>query len=183
MSTTTDCALGMEIPGLHKLMIAGEWVDPDGELWVDVIMPSTEDVIAGVSNPEMVPALIDETLRFWSPVNLIFQTAAQDIELYNVKIPKDSYMFSYFSSANRDERRFPDPDRFYLLRPKQDVEGYLSFAAGPHFCPGSGLSKRLASVAINAVLDRMPGICKLQPAVDVLRSLWVRRQKTLHVAY
>ena len=51
-------------------------------------------------------SLIDETLRFWSPVNLVFQTATRDIELHDKKIPAGAFVLSYISSANRDERRF-----------------------------------------------------------------------------
>lgn len=131
----------------------------------------------------LVPALVDETLRYWSPVNLVFQTAAQDIELHGVHIPKDAFVMSYISSGNRDERRFPDPDRFDIHRPKQDLQGHLSFATGPHFCPGSTIGKRMAAIAINAVLDRMPNIQRQERAIDLLPSLWVRGARTLRVSY
>jgi len=91
--------------------------------------------------PGLIPKLVEETLRFWSPVHLVFQTAAQDIELHNVKIPEGSYVLSYISSANRDERFFADPDRFDIDR---DTRGHLSFSHGPHFCPGAGLGRRSA---------------------------------------
>lgn len=131
----------------------------------------------------LVPALVDETLRYWSPVNLVFQTAAQDIELHGTRIPKDSYVLSYISSGNRDERRYSDPDRFDIHRPKQETQGHLSFATGPHFCPGANIGKRMAAIAINAVLDRMPDIRRLDPEVDLMPSLWVRGARTLRVAY
>lgn len=133
------------------------------------------------ANRELVPKHIEETLRFWSPVNLVFQTAAQDIELHGVLIPEGAYVMSYISSANRDERRFVDPDRFDVNR--VDAQAHLSFAAGPHFCPGGGIGRRMAAIALNAVLDRMPNIRRLEPETDWLRSLWVRGCKTLQVAY
>jgi cytochrome P450 len=140
--------------------------------------PAVREEVNG--NRALMPALVEETLRFWSPVNLVFQTATRDIELHSTRIPGGSYVLSYIASANRDERRFSDPDRFDLHR---DTQGHLSFAAGPHFCPGSHLGKRMAAIALNAVLDRMPQIRRLDPATDWLHSLWVRGAKTLRVAY
>ncbi len=124
--------------------------------------------------------LVDETLRYWSPVNLVFQTATRDLELHDVTIPGGSYVLSYISSANRDERRFEDPDRFDLGR---DPHGHLSFAHGPHYCPGGSLGRRMGAIALEAVLERMPEIRRLDDTTDWLPSLWVRGAKTLPVAY
>ncbi len=135
------------------------------------------------TNRELVPVLVEETLRFWSPVNLVFQTAAQDIELHDTHIPQGSYVLSYISSGNRDERRFNDPDRFDLHRSKAETQSHLSFATGPHFCPGAAIGKRMASIAIDAVLDRMPQIRRQEEAIDLLPSLWVRGARTLRVSY
>ncbi|MGR9090796.1 MAG: cytochrome P450 [Gammaproteobacteria bacterium] len=124
--------------------------------------------------------LVDETLRYWSPVNLVFQTAAHDLEVRGVEIPGGSFVLSYIGSANRDERRFDDPDRFDLER---DPQGHLSFAHGPHYCPGAALGKRMGTIALEAVLDRMPDIRRLDETTEWLPSLWVRGAKSLAVAY
>ena len=131
-------------------------------------------------NPALSANLIDETLRYWSPVNLVFQTATQPIDLHGVQIPEGAYVLAYIASANRDERRFPDPDNFDLQR---DSHGHLSFAHGAHYCPGAALGKRLASIAIETVLARLPQIRRLEPTIQWLPSLWVRGAKTLRVAY
>jgi cytochrome P450 len=131
-------------------------------------------------DPALCANLVDETLRYWSPVNLVFQTATQDLELHDTVIPRGAYVLSYISSANRDERRFADPDRFELRR---DTHGHLSFAHGPHYCPGAAVGKRLASIALETVLARMPQIRGLTAVTDWLPSLWVRGARTLPVAY
>jgi len=131
-------------------------------------------------DPELCANLVDETLRYWSPVNLVFQTATRDLELHGVAIPAGEFVLSYISSANRDERRFPDPDLFDLHR---DAHGHLSFAHGPHYCPGAGIGKRLATVALQQVIARIPQIRRLQSETDWLPSLWVRGARTLPVAY
>jgi cytochrome P450 len=131
-------------------------------------------------DPTLADAVIEETLRYWSPVNLVFQTAAQDIELYDLSIPQGSYVLSYIGSGNRDERQFQDPDRFDLTR---DARSHLSFAHGAHYCPGASLGKRMGAIALNAVLERMPQIRLKDPAIDWLPSLWIRGARTLPVSY
>ena len=147
-------------------------------------------LIALFDNPEtfaelradhaLAPKVVEESLRYWSPVHLIFQTATQDIELHNTLIPGGSYVMSYVSSANRDERHFPDPDRFDIHR---NTDGHLSFAIGPHYCPGARIGRRMAAIALTAVLERMPNIRRLEPETHWLPSLWVRGAKSLPVAY
>lgn len=132
--------------------------------------------------PKLIEKLVDETLRYWSPVHLVFQTAARDLELHGVKIPEGSYVLSYIGSANRDERVFPDPDRFDLDRDTRG-HGHLAFAHGPHYCPGAALGKRMAAIAIERVLERMPAIARLEPTTDWLPTLWVRGARRLPVAY
>lgn len=124
--------------------------------------------------------LVDETLRFWSPVNLVFQTATRDIDLHGTTIPEGAFVLSYIASANRDERRFADPERFDLQR---DPQGHLSFAHGPHYCPGASLGRRMGAIAIEILLERMPAIRRLQDRIDWLPSLWVRGARSLAVAY
>ncbi|MSR13956.1 MAG: cytochrome P450 [Gammaproteobacteria bacterium] len=140
--------------------------------------PTAHEEVRG--NPSLTTELVEETLRYWSPVNLVFQTATQGIELHDCVIPGGAYVMSYISSANRDERRFEDPDRFDLHR---DAHGHLSFAHGPHYCPGAALGKRMAAIAIGAVLARMPNLQRLEPTTEWLPSLWVRGAKTLRVAF
>ncbi len=124
--------------------------------------------------------LVDETLRFWSPVNLVFQTATRDIDLHGTTIPEGAFVLSYIASANRDERRFADPERFDLQR---DPQGHLSFAHGPHYCPGASLGRRMGAIAIEILLERMPAIRRIQDRIDWLPSLWVRGARSLPVAY
>jgi cytochrome P450 len=124
--------------------------------------------------------LTDETLRYWSPVNLVFQTATRALELHGMCIPEGAYVLTYISSANRDERRFANPDDFDLER---DPHGHLAFAHGPHYCPGASLGRRMAAIAIEAVFERMPKIRRLDAHTEWLSSLWIRGAKTLPVTY
>ena len=61
------------------------------------------------ARPNLIANVIEETLRYWSPVNLVFQTAVHDVEVHGVTIPAGAYVLSYIGSGNRDERRFKRP--------------------------------------------------------------------------
>ena len=138
--------------------------------------PEVHEAVLG--NRDLVGRLVDETLRFWSPVNLVFQTATRDIELHGRRIPAGSQVLSYIGSANRDHRKYENADRFDLGR---DPHGHLSFAHGPHYCPGASLGTRMASIAMTKVLERMPAIRQIEPTIDWLPSLWIRGARTLPV--
>ena len=132
------------------------------------------------ANPELCANLMEETLRYWSPVNLVFQTVTRDVELHGARVPAGSFLLSYISSANRDERRWKDPEQFDIHR---DAARHLSFAHGPHYCPGAALGKRMGAIALEAVLARMPGLRRLCGHTEWLPSLWVRGARALPVAF
>lgn len=103
----------------------------------------------------LVPWTIEETLRWETPVVFVARQTTGDTELAGVDIPKDQLVSAVVGSANRDETRFPDPDRFDLDR--RD-DHHLSFGFGRHFCLGSHLARLEARTALNALLDRLPGL-------------------------
>ncbi|MEQ8716137.1 MAG: cytochrome P450 [Acidimicrobiales bacterium] len=139
------------------------------------------DLMARVkADLSLVPKVVEESLRFWSPVHLVFQTAAQEIDLHGVTIPENSFVLSYISSANRDERRFPNPDVFDIDR---NTDGHLSFAHGPHYCPGASIGRRMAAVALTKILERMPDIARVNADTDWLPTLWIRGARTLPVTF
>jgi cytochrome P450 len=96
---------------------------------------------------------IEETLRWETPVVFVARETTRDTELAGVPIPAGNFVSAILGSANRDETRFPDPDRFDLDR--RD-DRHVSFGFGRHFCLGSHLARLEARTALNAVLDRLP---------------------------
>lgn len=84
------------------------------------------------------------------------------------------------NAANHDERRFADPDRFDI---HCDARQHLSVAHGPHYWPGAALGKTLGAIALEAVMERMPDLHRLDDHTDWLPSLWIRGARTLPVAY
>jgi cytochrome P450 len=113
-------------------------------------------------NPALIPNAIEETLRFESPSRCIFRTTAVDVELGGVALPANSCVIVIWPSANRDERRFTDADRFDSLRP--DANRHLGFGKGVHFCIGAALARLEGKIALEELLDRLPSL-RLQPNV------------------
>jgi cytochrome P450 len=104
-------------------------------------------------DPSLVPGAIEETLRYDAPIQLVFRTATQDLELAGTRIPKGAYVAPLLGSANRDERRFPDPDRFDVRR---NPQGHLGFGFGKHFCLGASLARLEARLALEALAPELP---------------------------
>jgi cytochrome P450 len=110
----------------------------------------------------LMPAAIEEGLRWEPPLTGIGRTATRDVTVEGVTIPAGSPVSVCLGGANRDPSRWDHPDQFDLARePKQ----HLAFAFGPHMCLGMHLARMETTVAINAILDRLPGV-RLDPSAD-----------------
>jgi cytochrome P450 len=106
-----------------------------------------------------IDRLIQETLRWESPVQFVSREATEDLEISGRPVPAGALLSVTVGSANRDERHFADPDRFALDRKNDD---HLAFGFGAHFCAGSHLALLEARTALNALLDRLPNL-RLDP--------------------
>ena len=105
-----------------------------------------------VADPSLIPGAVEETLRYEPPSPVQARYVAHDVEHYGRVVPEGSFMLLLNGSANRDEDRFPDPDRYDIHR----QGSHLSFGQGLHFCLGSALARMEARVAFEEVLRRWP---------------------------
>jgi cytochrome P450 len=96
-----------------------------------------------------IPTLIEETLRYDTPVQLMFRTATADVDIADTTIPSRSTVIALLGSANRDPLIFNDPDRF---DPTRGSTEHLSFGHGVHFCLGAALARLEARVALEELL-------------------------------
>ncbi|MCV7290622.1 cytochrome P450 [Mycolicibacterium wolinskyi] len=103
-----------------------------------------------VADPSLIPAAVEETLRYEPPSPVQARYVARDVELYGHTVAEGSYMLLLNGSANRDDSRYTDPDRFDIQR----KGGHLSFGQGLHFCLGSALARLEAGVAFEEVFNR-----------------------------
>jgi cytochrome P450 len=107
----------------------------------------------------LVPAAIEEALRWESSPTLISRTAVSDTEVAGTPVATGDRMAVVLASANRDERRWDRPEAFDVMRPALPN---LAFASGPHMCLGMHLARLEMGIALNAVLDRLPDL-RLDP--------------------
>ena len=105
----------------------------------------------------IVDALIEETLRYDSPVQRLSRVTTKEVELSGVSIPRDELVMLFFGAANRDPARFADPDEFRLDRRANE---HLAFGAGIHFCLGARLALAEAAVTLHAFAERFSEIAR-----------------------
>jgi cytochrome P450 len=119
------------------------------------------------ADENLVPAWIEETLRFDTSTQLIARHLVDDVTLHGVTAPAGSRLLLALGSANRDEAVFSRPEVFDLDRPKEEFGQLLSFGGGRHFCLGSSLARLEARITLREVVRRMR-------AVEVDRANCVR---------
>jgi len=117
------------------------------------LLSEPSQLAAAQADPGLLPAVVEEGLRWVSPIGTQTRQVAADTELAGVRLPQGAPVGSLVSSANRDETKFPDPDRFDIFRPR-GVN--IAFGTGRHFCAGHAFSRALIKIAIEELLGRFP---------------------------
>ena len=122
--------------------------------WAGKVLAENPDQRAELAaDPALIPNAVEELLRFESPSPVQARLVMRDVEHYGETVPKGSAILLLTGSANRDDRKFEDPDRFDIHR---KIDHHLAFGYGLHFCLGSHLARLEGRVAIEEVLKRWP---------------------------
>lgn len=128
----------------------------------------------------LLPAAVEEIIRWTSPLNLFRRTATRDTELGGQQIEEGDKVVVFYSSANFDEEVFDHPEVFDVGR---RVNPHVGFGGGgAHFCLGSHLARLELMVLFATILDRLPGLA-LAGEVTRVRSNFVNGIKTMPVTY
>jgi len=106
-----------------------------------------------VEDRSLIPNAIEEILRYEAPAPCIGRYVARDVEVRGQTVAEGSVMLFLLGSANRDDRRYSDGDRFDIHR---KIEPHLSFGHGIHFCLGAALARLEGRVALDEILKRFP---------------------------
>lgn len=117
----------------------------------------------------LISQAIEEAVRWEPPLSMITRVATRDTELGGVHIPAGSSVMPVLGSANREERRFADPEEFNIFRP---ARAHIGFGYGVHVCLGMHLARMEMRVALNLLLDRLPNL-RLDPSVG---DVYIRGQ-------
>ena len=105
--------------------------------------------------PSLLPTAIEEALRYRSPVQWIYRTTRQAVEMHGQTIPAGRFLLPVIGSANRDQKWFPQPDRFDVGR---DPNHHLAFGHGIHFCLGAPLARLEGRIALGELISRTKSI-------------------------
>ncbi len=114
---------------------------------------------AVAANPGLRDVAIDESLRYDPPVLGLFRTNTRPVTLHGVELEAGSKVHGMYASANRDPEAWTDPDTFRLDREFDDLKRrHLSFGLGQYLCPGAALARLEARVALDTMIERLPGL-------------------------
>ena len=111
-------------------------------------------------NLNHIPAAIEEVLRFDSPLQVTKRVTSMDTSLAGVELPAGTDVFILYGAANRDQRRFEDPDTFNIRR---EAKRNVGFGEGVHHCIGAPLARLEARILLECVLTTMPDYSLGQP--------------------
>ena len=128
------------------------------------------------AEPALVPAVIEETLRFEPPIQVLFRRATGDAAIGDTPVGRGDLVAVLLASANRDERRFARADVFDVDR---DTRSHLGFGLGIHFCLGASLARLEARVALEAIVPELPRLKVSGRRDELLDSFLVRGRRRL----
>jgi cytochrome P450 len=133
-----------------------------------------------VDDPSLVPAAVEEFLRWGTPVLHFRRTATTDTEIGGHAVAEGDKVVIWYVSANRDEAVFEDPHRFDVRRSPND---HVTFGGGgPHFCLGAHLARMEVRVLFEELLPRLPDV-ELAGPVERLRSYFVNGIRSMPVSF
>jgi cytochrome P450 len=128
--------------------------------------PAQLELVRG--EPDRLKNAIEEGARWWSPVHTVLRRPVADVVLGGVAVPAGTMLAVSLGSANRDERRWNDPDRFDVER---DEGTHLAFSSGRHYCLGAWLVRRAGAIAVGRALERLAGL-RLDPSRPPATGGW-----------
>jgi cytochrome P450 len=121
-----------------------------------VVFADNPDVWERLQNDRsLVPQAVEELLRYEAPAQYMVRWTKREVTLHGVTIPAEKAVMIVPAAANRDERAFPDPDRFDIDRPPGQAVN-VGFGYGIHSCLGAALARMESKIALNMLLDFMP---------------------------
>lgn len=149
---------------------------------VYTLLAQPEHWQALLAEPRLRAGAIEELLRWETPVAVLPRlSAAQPVDFHGTRIPPATFCLFAIAAANRDPAVFEDPDVFDIQR--DSSKKLLSFGPGPRLCPGMHLARRQLAVALDVILERLPGLHLLDPEAASPRGAILRGPTTLPVGW
>ncbi|MHC6157111.1 cytochrome P450 [Bradyrhizobium elkanii] len=131
------------------------------------------------ANPDLIPGLVDESIRWMTPVKHFMRSATADTELGGRKIAKGDWLMLCYASGNRDEEVFEDPDRF---RSDRKPNRHVAFGYGAHLCLGQYLAKLEMRILFEELLPHLKSL-SLDGEVKMTQAYFVNGPKKLPIRF
>ncbi len=128
------------------------------------------------ANVDLAPNAVEEALRFCGPALTLTRRATEDTEIAGIKIAANTVVGASIGSANHDEAKFPNPDKFDIRR---DTDGHMGFGSGIHLCVGAPLARIETRIALRELATRLPDLALTNKKPEWLDSFSLRGLKTL----
>lgn len=148
-----------EIEANIKVMIGGGLNEPRDGISIVVwgLLTHPEQLAMVLENPKLFPQAVEEAMRWISPLAMYPREVAEDTVLGGVKLAKGERLALVVASANRDEKKWDNPDEFNINREK--VKSHLAFGYGAHYCLGAWLARyQLGQAALPILFQRLPNL-------------------------
>jgi hypothetical protein len=131
------------------------------------------------ADPSLIPGLVDEAIRWTTPVKHFMRSATADTELAGRAIAKGDWLMLCYASGNRDEEVFEDP---YVFRVDRKPNRHLSFGYGAHLCLGQHLAKMEMRILFEELLPRLKSLA-LDGEPKLTQALFVSGPKTVPIRF
>lgn len=145
-----------------------------------VLLTQPEHLAFLKSSPEIMPKAVEELLRYDAPLQMTSRTALEDVEVGGKTFRKGDQLYLALGSANRDPRRFEDPDTVDLVR---EDNRHMSFADGRHLCVGAQLARVEAQEAFSVMFEMLPNLSLATDQFHWREHIVLRGMTTLPVRF
>lgn len=132
-----------------------------------------------VADPSLIPGAVEESLRYNTSAQRFKRCLTRDVELHGRTMRAGDFVCLAYGSGNRDERQFPDPDRYDIHR---NPRGHLGFGRGVHACLGAAIARMALRIAFEEFLRRVPGYHRVEQTLAWMPSTTFRSPLRLEFA-
>ncbi len=167
------CPMAEMVNVCAQVLVAGSETTTNliGHL-LDLLVEHPDQLEAVRNDRSLIPAAVEEVLRYEGPIKLLYRVATCDTELGGVRIPENSVVLPVVASADRDALVRDEPDVFDIHAAHR--QSHIAFGLGAHYCPGAHLARAEARIALGALLDRAADIRRGSARDDHVPNLTLR---------
>ena len=145
-----------------------------------LLLTHPEQLAAVQRDRDLIPAAIEEGIRFETPLVLVARNTTRDVEMHGMTIPEGASITLCMGAANRDDKRWENPDVFDIHRPRR---AHISFAGGIHSCLGMHLARVETKAMLTSLFDRLTDFQLIEDDDTKIVGMPFRSPKHLPVTF